>query len=271
MNVVSIQNLNVYYAQHQALKNVNLEVEEGAFLGILGPNGGGKSTLIKAVAGSIPYSGTIKIFGAPRNFSCLGYMPQSSDLNRKYPINVLEVCMSAYLRKKRHFFYRYTKAMHEEAMECLCLLGIEHLAKRTIAELSGGEFQKLLLARTILTDPKLLLLDEPTANIDPRSSEHIFEVLAGLNKKMTIIMVTHDLSAVASCVKSIACLSQTLIYHGEPRLNADILTKMYGCPIDLIAHGHPHRVLPYHVHDGENGGCCEMGLEHRRSETDDIL
>lgn len=104
MNVVSIQNLNVYYAQHQALKNVNLEVEEGAFLGILGPNGGGKSTLIKAVAGSIPYSGTIKIFGAPRNFSCLGYMPQSSDLNRKFPINVLEVCMSAYLRKKRHFF-----------------------------------------------------------------------------------------------------------------------------------------------------------------------
>ena len=141
--------------------------------------------------------------------------------------------------------------MHEEAMECLCLLGIEHLAKRTIAELSGGEFQKLLLVRTILTDPKLLLLDEPTANIDPRSSEHIFEVLAGLNKKMTIIMVTHDLSAVASCVKSIACLSQTLIYHGEPRLNADILTKMYGCPIDLIAHGHPHRVLPYHVHDGK--------------------
>lgn len=148
--------------------------------------------------------------------------------------------------------------MYEEAMEYLELFGIGHLAHRSITELSGGEFQKLLLARTLLTKPKLLLLDEPTANIDPQSSEHIFEVLAKFNKEITIIMVTHDLSAIASCVKSIACLSQTLIYHGEPKLNAEILTKMYGCPVDLIAHGHPHRVLPYHVHDEETGECYEM-------------
>lgn len=257
MNALSITNLSVYYARHQALKNINLTIEEGDFLGILGPNGGGKSTLIKAVTGSVPYSGRIEIFGRTDNLSALGYMPQSSDLNRKFPINVLEVCLSAYLHKKWHFFHRYTKAMRDEAREYLGLVGIEHLADRTIAELSGGEFQKLLLARTLLTKPKLLLLDEPTANIDPQSSEHIFDVLATLNKEMTIIMVTHDLSAVASCVKSIACLSQTLIYHGEPKLNAEILTKMYGCPVDLIAHGHPHRVLPYHAHDGENDECFD--------------
>ncbi len=258
MNALSIQNVSVYYAQHQALKNINLEIEEGAFLGILGPNGGGKSTLIKAIIGSVPYSGTIKIFGKEQNYTALGYMPQSSGLNRGFPIDVLEVCLGANLHKKWHFFYHYTKAMYEEAMEYLELFGIGHLAHRSITELSGGEFQKLLLARTLLTKPKLLLLDEPTANIDPQSSEHIFEVLAKFNKEITIIMVTHDLSAIASCVKSIACLSQTLIYHGEPKLNAEILTKMYGCPVDLIAHGHPHRVLPYHVHDEETGECYEM-------------
>lgn len=258
MKALSIQNLNVFYAHHQALKNINLELEEGDFLGILGPNGGGKSTLIKAVTGSVPYSGSVRIFGKENNLSVLGYMPQSSDLNRKFPVNVLEVCLSANLHKKCHFLYHYTPKMREEAREYLELVGIGHLAERSINELSGGEFQKLLLARTLLTKPKLLLLDEPTANIDPQSSEHIFEVLAKLNKDMTIVMVTHDLSAIASCVKSIACLSQTLIYHGEPKLNAEILTKMYGCPIDLIAHGHPHRVLPYHVHDEETGECYEM-------------
>lgn len=265
MKALQIENVSVQYARHQALKNINLTVEEGDFLGILGPNGGGKSTLIKAVIGSVPYSGRIGIFGKSGNLSAVGYMPQSSDLNRKFPVNVLEVCLSAYLHRKWHFFYRYTAAMREEAHEYLRLVGIEHLAGRTIAELSGGEFQKLLLARTLLTKPKLLLLDEPTANIDPQSSEHIFEVLADLNKDMTIIMVTHDLSAVASCVKSIACLSQTLIYHGEPKLNAEILTKMYGCPIDLIAHGHPHRVLPCHGHDDETGECFDTfhdGVEH---------
>lgn len=267
MNALSIQNVCVSYAQHQALKNINLEIEEGAFLGILGPNGGGKSTLIKAIIGSVPYTGTIKIFGKEQEYASLGYMPQSSGLNREFPIDALEVCLSSNLHKKWHFFYRYTKAMQEESMEYLELLGIGHLAHRSIAELSGGEFQKLLLARTLLTKPKLLLLDEPTANIDPQSSEHIFEVLAKFNQKMTIIMVTHDLSAIASCVKSIACLNQSLIYHGEPKLNAEILTKMYGCPVDLIAHGHPHRVLPYHVHDEKTGECYEMGAEHCHEHT----
>ncbi len=264
MKALSVENLSVYYARHQALKNINLQIEEGDFLGILGPNGGGKSTLIKAVIGSVPYTGRIEIFGKSHDLSLVGYMPQSSDLNRHFPINVLEVCLSADLHKKMHFFHRYSHRVKDEAMEYLRLLGIEHLAKRSISELSGGEFQKLLLARTLLTKPKLLLLDEPTANIDPRSSEHIFEVLADLNKEMTIVMVTHDLSAVASCVKSIACLSQTLIYHGEPKLNADILTQMYGCPIDLIAHGHPHRVLPYHVHDEETGECYEMSYDEAK-------
>ncbi len=251
MNALSIQNLCVNYANHHALENINLNVVEGDFLGILGPNGGGKSTFIKAIIGSIPYTGNIEIFGKKNNFSELGYMPQSLDLNKQFPINVLEVCLGAYLHKSWNILYRYTTKMKNEALEYLAMLGIEHLANRRITELSGGEFQKMLLARTLLTKPRLLLLDEPTANIDPQSSQIIFELLAKLNKNMTIIMVTHDLTAIASCVKSIACLSQTLIYHGEPKLNAEIMTEMYGCPIDLIAHGHPHRVLPHHSHDIE--------------------
>lgn len=249
MNALSIQDLCVNYANHHALEHINLTVSEGDFLGILGPNGGGKSTFIKAIIGSIPYTGKIEIFGKENNFSTLGYMPQSLDLNKRFPINVLEVCLGAYLHKSWNILHKYTQNMKDEAMEYLSMLGIEYLAYRGITELSGGEFQKMLLARTLLTKPKLLLLDEPTANIDPQSSQLIFELLAKLNSKMTIIMVTHDLTAIASCVKSIACLSQTLIYHGEPKLNAEIMTEMYGCPIDLIAHGHPHRVLPHHSHD----------------------
>ena len=139
-------------------------------------------------------------------------------------------------------------------MEFLKRVGIEALAKRQISELSGGEFQRLLIARALAVSPEILILDEPTASVDPASRASIYSLLDSLNREgMTVILVTHDLLAVSSAVGRIACLNRRLAYHGEPRLTEEVCNEMYGCPIDLIAHGIPHRILGEHSHEG---GAC---------------
>ncbi|HEX3023430.1 MAG TPA: ATP-binding cassette domain-containing protein, partial [Lachnospiraceae bacterium] len=138
------------------------------------------------------------------------------------------------------------------AMELLDKVGIVDLANRQIAGLSGGEFQKMLIARALAVRPRLLLLDEPTASVDAIARAQIYDLLDTLNKDMTIVIVTHDLMVISSKVKKLACLNGTLVYHGEPELNDHVVNKLYGCPVDLIAHGVPHRVLK--EHGGK--GCC---------------
>lgn len=146
-------------------------------------------------------------------------------------------------------FFRYTQKNKEEALNLLEKVGLTHLANRQISQLSGGEFQKMLIARALAVKPGLLLLDEPTASVDAKSRQQIYELLSNLNIEMTIVLVTHDLMAISSEVHKIACLNTHLIYHGEPELNENVLQQLYGCPVDLIAHGVPHRVLKHH-----NGG-----------------
>lgn len=249
---IHIENLSVAYRNAVALTNVCLDVVEGEFLGIIGPNGGGKTTLLKSILGLVPVrSGKISVFGAgkhtPRG---IGYVPQSSSVDRAFPISVLEVVLTSFLEGPIHPFFRYRPEHRKRAMELLEKVGIAELAQRQISQLSGGEFQRLLIARALGSSPKILLLDEPTASVDPSSREHIYELLAELNKEITILLVTHDMMAVSSQVTSIACLNHTLIYHGEPELTEDTVSQMYGCPVDLIAHGVPHRVL------GGHDDCC---------------
>lgn len=251
-NILSIKNLTVKYEHVLALENINLEVEGKDFLAIIGPNGGGKTTFLKAILGLIKKeSGNILIDGKDieKNRHLIGYVPQFSLVDRKFPISVLEVVMTAILKPGLHPFFKYSKENREFALKKLELVGIKNLANRQIADLSGGEFQRLLIARALATEPKILFLDEPTSNVDPHSKEQIYEVLYRLNKEITIVMVTHDLLAIAKNVKNIACLNRTLIYHGEPVLTENIVNQMYGCPVDLIAHGVPHRVLGEHNHD----------------------
>ena len=245
-----IRDLTVCYGRMTAISEVCLDVPEGAYLGIMGPNGGGKSTLLKAILGLLPVrQGEISVFGAPlrQKRQLIGYVPQFAAMDRRFPISVFEVALTGCLSPGLHPFFHYSAKNKETAREALERLDIAHLARRQIAELSGGEFQRLLIARALASEPRLLLLDEPTASIDPNSRDHIYALLHALNKAgMTIILVTHDLMAVSSNVDSLACLNQTLVYHGEPELSADIVTHMYGCPVDLIAHGVPHRVLGTH-------------------------
>ncbi|MDO5844442.1 MAG: metal ABC transporter ATP-binding protein [Methanocorpusculum sp.] len=251
---IEINNLCVSYETTTALENISLSIPKGGFLGIIGPNGGGKSTLIKAILGLTHInSGSIKILrgDVKKNRSKIGYVPQFADVDRKFPITVLEVIMTAQLKGGFHPFFRYKKSDKDFAYEQLKRVGIEKLAGRQISDLSGGEFQRVLIARALAVSPEILLLDEPDASIDAGSREHVYELLTELNKDVTIVLVTHDLMAVSATVKDLACLNKTLVYHGEPSLTTDIVNKMYGCPVDLIAHGVPHRVLPSHKHGGE--------------------
>lgn len=243
-----IDNLSVQYGATTALSGVCMNVAEGEYLGIIGPNGGGKSTLLKAILGLVPIaSGTVRIGeGAGKDATPVGYVPQWAVMDKGFPITLMEVVLTGRISMSLTPFFRYTGDDRDAVGELLGRMGIAHLWKRRIGELSGGEFQKMLIARALAMNPRLLLLDEPTASVDASSRQQIYELLGELNRNMTIILVTHDLLAVSSHVRRLACLNGRMVYHGEPELNENIMYSLYGCPVDLIAHGVPHRVLKSH-------------------------
>lgn len=252
---LQIENLSVYYGQTPAITGVCLDVLEGEYLGIIGPNGGGKSTLLKAILGLIPLSsGTVRIYGkeAKASRTMLGYVPQFSNVDKRFPITLGEVVLTGRMKAGLSPFFRYSKDDREAVSAILEKIGIAQLENRQISELSGGEFQKMLIARALAMKPKILLLDEPTASVDASSQDQIYELLEELNENMTIILVTHDLLAVSSQVRRLACLNGRLVYHGEPELSEQVVNSLYGCPVDLIAHGVPHRVLREHGEEADN-------------------
>jgi zinc transport system ATP-binding protein len=247
--VIEINKVNVYYKNICALENINFTVEEKEFLAILGPNGGGKSTLLKLILGLVEKSsGTIKINGEDpkKNKSKVGYVPQFTKFNKKFPISVEEVVLMGRLKSNISFFHKYTKQDKEKVVDIMKELNIFHLKNRQIGELSGGQLQKVLIARALFMNPRILLLDEPTASLDGAAKTQIYALLKKLNEKITIIIVTHDYGVVNSYVKNILCLNRKLYYHGEKGMDSKLVEAVYGCPVDLIAHGVPHRVLGEH-------------------------
>ena len=260
---IKLNSICVSYGQNLVLDNVSLTINEGDFLGIMGPNGGGKSTLLKAILGIVPISkGSISINKKPIDKGRLdiGYVPQFSYVERKFPITLEEVVLGGLLKGSLHPFYRFTKEQKQLCLHQMEQLQIQHLAKRQISMLSGGEFQRMLIARALISHPKYLLLDEPTASVDASSRRCIFNILSELNQKKedkkTILIVTHDMGAISSHIKELACLNTTLVYHGAPSLTQEVVDKLYNCPIDLIAHGVSHRVLQTHQ-SNSNNCCCE--------------
>lgn len=246
---IEIENLSVYYDNVCALSDLNLIVEEKEFLGIIGPNGGGKSTLIKAILGLVkPSQGSVKIYGKdPGNAgSSLGYVPQFLKFDRNFPISVMDVVLMGRLSEKSGLFHKYTKEDRKIAEMMLEKLSIAELKGKQIGQLSGGQLQRVLIARALAVQPKIMLLDEPTASVDSTSKHQIYELLKKLNEEITIIVVTHDTEVVSSHIKSLACLNTRLFYHGSSELDSDTIQQVYGCSIDLIAHGVPHRVLKKH-------------------------
>lgn len=244
---IEINNLYVAFDGDLVLEDINLTVEKGDYLGIIGPNGGGKSTLLRTILGLIaPLRGSIKVLGQPaqENHQQIGYVPQYILFDRYFPVKVGEVVLMGRLGKRQGFSYsRRDRQIAEQALQ---RAGVEHLKNRQIGELSGRERQRVLLARALAAEPSILLLDEPTASVDPGFQVTFYELLAELNENMTIILVSHDISAVSRYVKRIACLNRRMFCSDGLEITAEIVEEMYHCPVDLIAHGIPHRVLPAH-------------------------
>ena len=251
MNLVRMHDVSVAYDGYEALEKVDLEIGADDFLGVIGPNGGGKTTLVKAILGAVPYTGTIEY--APELFHngerLIGYMPQISDFDRAFPISLLEVVLSG-LQGRRGFCSRYTKDDRRKALQLLEEAGIGDAARKPIGEVSGGQMQRALLCRAVIAGPRLLILDEPANFVDNRFERELYESLRRLNERMAIVMVSHDIGTISSVVKEIVCVNRRVHRHHSNRLTEEQL-RNYDCPIQLLTHGSlPHTVLEHHPGDG---------------------
>jgi len=250
MDLVTLRNVSVDYDGYRALEGVDLSIDEHDFIGIIGPNGGGKTTLVKAILGSVPHSGEIRF--APelcrrtRN-PLIGYLPQQPVFDRTFPISVEEVVLSG-LQAVKGFTRRYTQADRTRAAELLASTGIAETARRPIGEVSGGQMQRALLCRAIIAQPRLLILDEPANFVDNRFENELYRLLQQLNEKMAVVMVSHDIGTITSVVKEIVCVNRTVHRHRSNLITEEQLEN-YNCPIQIISHGTiPHTVLEHHPH-----------------------
>lgn len=261
---IEISGLWFAYEGRRVLDDVCLRLPAGDFLAVLGPNGGGKSTLLKLLLGLIkPGGGSVRVLGAAPGQAGgrIGYLPQFTQVSANFPITVLGATLLGFV-KPGIFWPRSgatRRAEREAALAALKRVGLAGHAERRLSELSGGQRQRVFIARAIVSGPELLLLDEPTASVDGRSRQELMALLAELNRDMTIVMVSHDMSTVDGCVKSIACVNRTLHHHMDSRLTPEIFAEAtgvdpkLGCPVELFAHGAvPHRVVPAH----DEPGCC---------------
>lgn len=251
--VIVVRGLWAGYDREQVLEDVDLTVYERDFVGLIGPNGGGKTTLIRVLLGLLPPTrGEVRIMGRPvrEGRRALGYVPQVVEFDHEFPISVWEVARMGRLGRRR-LLQRYTAEDDAIVEKALRQVDVLDLRQRPIGELSGGQRQRVYIARALATQPEILLLDEPTSSVDPQVSNSIYELLQQLNEHVTILLISHDMSAISSYVKTVGCLNRRLFYHHGAEITSDMLELAYQCPIDLIAHGVPHRVFPTHSHDGD--------------------
>lgn len=236
--VLTIEHLNFQYENVPALENVNFEISTGEFVGIFGPNGGGKTTLLKLIMGMLePQKGKIRLFGhSPKEMRHLiGYVPQAMRFDRDFPISALEVVMMGCLRKL-NWWGSYPADAKQKSLDALERVGLAHKAKSSFGTLSGGEAQRTLIARAIVDGPKLLLLDEPTASVDPQAEQSIHEQLVELNKTMTILMVTHDLQTIVDKVGKLLCVQRRVTCLKPKEVCEHFALGLYHTPLTSKEH-----------------------------------
>jgi len=245
-SLFEIKSVSVAYDNVIALKDVNLKVNENDYIGVIGPNGGGKTTLLKVILGLLkPVSGTITFNRELINGKGIGYLPQLSTGDITYPVSVTDVILSGMMIYKK-IISRMSSSDRKRAGEVIEELGLRDVARSSLSELSGGQLQKVFLGRAIIGNPKLLLLDEPGNFVDSNFEIEFYEKLKDLNKRMAILMVSHDIGMISAHVKSFACVNKGLHYHPSSEITNEQLAD-YGCPIKLITHGDvPHTVLKTH-------------------------
>ena len=245
--IFEMHSLSASYGTNTVLQDVNFRVNESDFIGVIGPNGGGKTTLLKVILGLIkPSAGKIAFNTGLTDRNSIGYLPQISTGDVGYPVNVTDVILSGMMIRKR-IITRMSVADRRKAAEIIDEMGLSGMEKSSLAELSGGQLQRVFLGRAIIGDPKLLLLDEPGNFVDSNFENDFYEKLKELNKRMAILMVSHDIGMISAHVRSYACVNGKLHYHPSSEISNEELLA-YGCPIQLITHGDvPHTVLKQHT------------------------
>lgn len=245
---IKLQNIWVRFERDFVLRDVSFLLNSGDFLGLIGPNGGGKTTLLRVILGLIkPERGSVEIFGQniKNGRDQIGYVPQIPSVDRNFPITVLEVVLMG-ITKKRGLFHPFCQDDINEAKKALSDVDLLAFQDRPLGELSGGEMQRVFIARALSSDPQILLFDEPTASVDVKMQKGFYELLNRIRKSKTIILVSHDIGVIAEHVDKIACLNQRLFFHDSKELTMSSLSELYHCPVEMIAHGIPHRVLGEH-------------------------
>ena len=248
--IVDLQSVTFSYdGQAPALEDVSLKIAPGEFASIVGPNGGGKTTLVRLMLGLLhPQKGTVKLFGQQPEKTRLfvGYTPQQLRVDRLFPITVGDVVLTGRLGGTRdqggsflgRVFRRYTRQDRAEAAAAMEQMGVAELASRTFGALSGGQRQRVLIARALCGRPKLLILDEPTNNVDPSSVEQFYHLLEELNRTVAILIVSHDLGVVSRYVRSVVCVNQRVVVHPTSEFDGRAIREIYGGDLKMIRHDH---------------------------------
>ncbi len=237
---IQIENVCFGYEGQAILDRVDLTVDEGDFLGIIGPNGSGKTTLLRMILGLLkPGCGGIRVFGrSPEEARHLvGYIPQHAEFDREFPVSAWEVVLMGRLGKAP-LFGKYREEDYRAAEQAMRQVEVYDLRRQRLGTLSGGQLQRVLIARALASRPRLLLMDEPTASVDTRAEKDLYRILRRINQETTIVLVTHDLGFVSSIVKRVACLNRNLVCHPTSRLTSEIVEELYHGPVHVVQHEH---------------------------------
>lgn len=238
--VIAVDRLSFRYDGPRVLEDVYLAIDEREFVGLVGPNGGGKSTLLKLILGLLtPEQGRIRVLGqSPRAARRrIGYVPQFTRFPRNFPISVTEVVVQGRLGSGIPWF-GFAARDYAAARQAMAETGIGELERRGIHQLSGGQLQRVLLARALAGAPEILILDEPTSNVDAQAEEAVFDLLRRLNERLTIVVVSHDIGFISDYVGRVACLNRTLECHDTGQVSGDTLAALYQEPVRVIRHDH---------------------------------
>jgi len=235
LNDIELKNLSFAYAKESVLKDINLSYDKKDFLVLIGPNGGGKSTILKLILGLLkPTSGEVKVKEGLK----LSYVPQNTNINKEFPMRVIDAVLMGRLQKRKFgFFKSIDKQRAKEALQAVGMSGFE---THNIAKLSGGQRQRVFIARALCSDADILLLDEPTANLDRKSQSDVYELLKKLNKKVGIIIVSHDTAILLGYATKIAYINQTLHMHDAIDKTKEDFKSDHICPVELMHAGCDH-------------------------------
>jgi zinc transport system ATP-binding protein len=249
--LLEIKNLSAGYENHIVLENISMEVFSGDFIGVIGPNGGGKTTLIKTILGLIrPVSGEMTLHISKTN---IGYLPQVNQIDKRFPISVIDVVRSGKANSALLSSFRKNTEEKEKAESLLAEMGIMHIRNKAIGELSGGQMQRVFLCRALMNQPELLVLDEPSTYVDNNFEGELYLKLKELNEQMAILLISHDVGTISFFVKTIACVNRNLHHHPSNIITEEQLAS-YNCPLQIITHGNiPHTVLKQHDEHDHHG------------------